>query len=608
MIFMRLRSILLRYAAMSLVFVSSGAFSQVPSVKVLQEGLAGYSGSQDAWINKGKKVKNFGSNRVLKYKARRFSLLVEFPIFHSEGGPVPDGSDIQSATLSLYKKSSPGQQALSATRLLEAWDEGSVNWNQRADGAPWSSPGAKRKGQDIAAQADGVSTVGAGPQWLDIDVSEGVRQMSLGNFENNGWLIGDANQNKKVAKFFSREVASRKAQFRPKLTITYTPPSPGMPNDTGLTACIDEQGAEQDCPVSGLPGQDAEYGRDVTHNDDSDGHAGFSFTKLDENGDALPANAAEWSCVRDNVTGLIWEVKTQTGGLHYTGNTYTWYGSNVFGEYQDDFDQYVKDGGHCVGSRCDTEGFMEAVNRSRLCGKNDWRIPTNAELVNLMDFSVPLAGGMIDARYFPNTQPEFYWNNAYLGGQYATATSFSGVLANNGGGSEINIGQPVRLVSGTDAGLAASPLTVDGDEVTDRRTGLIWRLCPLGYEWVSGSAACETIDGQDATAGNWSEIMDRVEALRQESGKNWRVPNLKEMYSVMIPEAHQAQSDPKFYSRGLIFPQINIPGDVLMSNMLLPGGTVAVFLNWLGGNFHLSRELTVDDISGYTILLVRDAQ
>ena len=45
------------------------------------------------------------------------------------------------------------------------------------------------------------------------------------------------------------------------------------------------------CPVDGYPWQDAQDGRDKTHDDDSDGHAGFSFTKLDANGNALAASA-----------------------------------------------------------------------------------------------------------------------------------------------------------------------------------------------------------------------------------------------------------------------------------------------------------------------------
>ncbi len=79
------------------------------------------------------------------------------------------------------------------------------------------------------------------------------------------------------------------------------------------------------CPVATYPGQDAEYGRDATHNDNSDGHAGFSFTKLDANGNTLPTTALSWSCVKDNVTGLIWEVKTDDSGLQDMGNIYSWY-------------------------------------------------------------------------------------------------------------------------------------------------------------------------------------------------------------------------------------------------------------------------------------------
>ncbi len=511
-------------------------------MKVLQEGLAGYSGSQDAWINKRKKVKNFGSKKVLKYKLHRFNLLVEFPIFRSEGGPVPDGSDIQSATLSLYKKSLPGH-TLSARRLLAAWDEESVNWNQRADGAPWSSPGAKGVGQDVAAQADGGSTVGAGPQWLDIDVSETVRQMSLGNVENHGWLIGSAGRNnEKVAKFYSREAGPGKARFRPKLTISYVPPSPEKLNDTGLTACVDTQGLEQDCPVPGLLGQDAELGRDVTHNDDSDGHAGFSFTKLDENGDALPADAEEWWCVRDNVTGLIWEVKTEAEGLRNAHNTYTWYSSRISDLRLDEaelLEQYGKDGGECVGSRCDTEGYVEEVNRVGLCGRNDWRLPSNAELVNLFDFStfsVGEGGVHADTSYFPSHETA-YWTRDFYGDVYASA------VRPGGGWSGVDVPLPVRLVSGADAGLVQeSPLTMNGDEVIDRRTGLIWRRCPLGYEWVEGSESCE---GGDGLGNNWSDFMSRVEALRQQSGKNWRLPNVKELMSLpfyIVPEYVQNQS------------------------------------------------------------------
>jgi len=56
-----------------------------------------------------------------------------------------------------------------------------------------------------------------------------------------------------------------------------------------------------------------------------------SYTKLDANGHELPDSATEWVMVRDNVTGLIWEVKNFKDTLqdysnpHDADNIYTWY-------------------------------------------------------------------------------------------------------------------------------------------------------------------------------------------------------------------------------------------------------------------------------------------
>ncbi len=66
--------------------------------------------------------------------------------------------------------------------------------------------------------------------------------------------------------------------------------SPGLPpvlsatplNDTGITWGGDyPSGNNTTCTSNIAAPQDCNQGRDATHNDDSDGHAGFSFTKLD---------------------------------------------------------------------------------------------------------------------------------------------------------------------------------------------------------------------------------------------------------------------------------------------------------------------------------------
>jgi hypothetical protein len=166
-------------------------------------------------------------------------------------------------------------------------------------------------------------------------------------------------------------------------------------NDTGITTCSDATQNGLPCPVAGFPGQDAEYGTNQ-----------FSFTKLHTDGTELPVSSTEQACVRDNVTGLIWEVKTDDGGLRDKDWTYTWYDPN-----SPDGSAGSESGGTCfVTGRCDTEKYVTDVKSSVLCGFNDWRMPTRKELESIVDFG--RSNPAIDASYFPNTKIWYFWSSS----------------------------------------------------------------------------------------------------------------------------------------------------------------------------------------------------
>lgn len=243
-------------------------------------------------------------------------------------------------------------------------------------------------------------------------------------------------------------------------TLHIAPFLAGKPlNDTGITLCGDmalyipsyteniDNNNDVDCLLGASPsstatqhgveianglnnvpaGQDAHFGRDANPatNSDADGHKGFSFTKLSANDGAVLVNqyvawsdegseieGSKWGCVQDNVTRLVWEAKTNDGGLRDKDWTYSWYNSD---NTLNGGKAGTADGGNnCAPyiTRCDTEKYVADVNAVGLCGKSDWRMPTPLELLNIVshDGSEP----RIDRHYFPNTLGSYYWTSATI--------------------------------------------------------------------------------------------------------------------------------------------------------------------------------------------------
>lgn len=182
-------------------------------------------------------------------------------------------------------------------------------------------------------------------------------------------------------------------------------------NDTGVDWCGSDKAIRLDCPQSGFPGQDAEVGRDALARSGKlakagAGHAGFDFTKVDASGKGRPVDAKQWHCVRDNHTGLLWEVKTDDNpvALRHKDHNYSWYDPGR--------EKLIGKGGHanegiCSGSQCDTHAYVQAVNAKGLCGHKDWRLPTMTELRSIVDYGKRWP--VIDTDYFPNTAAKMYW-------------------------------------------------------------------------------------------------------------------------------------------------------------------------------------------------------
>jgi len=216
------------------------------------------------------------------------------------------------------------------------------------------------------------------------------------------------------------------------LTVTIKPLPLQPLNDTGvILQATDSQILSN--YQGDYPGQDGQRGQDIIHaNGLSEkagrGEQGFDFTRLDEVGDEVDDETLSWSCVRDNITGLIWESKTDdlTTTLHSASYSYSWYQSDEDGGFDGD-ESGIK--ASCSLTNCNTENYLAEVNSRGVCNFRDWRLPTHNELLSILHLGQAVAP-MIDANYFPNTTdslipPVWYWT------QDSSADGFNNGQAQN---------------------------------------------------------------------------------------------------------------------------------------------------------------------------------
>jgi hypothetical protein len=247
--------------------------------------------------------------------------------------------------------------------------------------------------------------------------------------------------------------------------------------DTGQTKCYNNTVVIA-CPT---PGQSF-YGQDGNYNFNP-----HSYTKLDANGNALPTSAPTWAMVKDNVTGLIWENKTDDGGIHDKDNTYVWAG---------------------------TDAFIKALNDAQFGGFTDWRMPTIKELSSLINISVTDPGPTIDTAWFPNTVPSSYWSSTINANNTSSAWYVGFNLAYIAIQWNYN-SYYVRAVRGAQPGSLSHLVDNSDGTVTDTETGLMWQkfTAPSAYKWEQALAYAET--------------------LKLAGHSDWRLPNRNELQSLV---------------------------------------------------------------------------
>lgn len=190
-------------------------------------------------------------------------------------------------------------------------------------------------------------------------------------------------------------------------------------NDTGQTTCYGNTSSTSACSETSVrPGQDGYYGRDRkatlgTLTKTGGGAAGFDFTKISSTGAELDADTDEPACIRDNVTGLMWEGKGNVTGSTLIDEVrsdyqYAWYyddetvSGGIVGNEKFKGGSFI-----CSITYCNISLHVETLNENKWCGRSNWRVPWLQELAGIIHYgasSTPL----VDQDYFQNVSGK-YW-------------------------------------------------------------------------------------------------------------------------------------------------------------------------------------------------------
>ncbi len=216
-------------------------------------------------------------------------------------------------------------------------------------------------------------------------------------------------------------------------------------------------------------GQNASY--TSTKGEDSDFVINpMSFT---DNGDGT---------ITDNITGLMWQ-KTDGGEMTYE-NAITYCSSLALGGY------------------------------------NDWRLPTNHELmtINKYDNTNPA----LNTTYFPKTTAEYWWSNltqvddaskVWLVNAGGGTGAHSKTETIHAGGTKYIDVRAVRNIYSTS--FSVLHFTDNGNgTITDNYTGLVWQKI------------------QSPNSMTWEEALAYASTLSLAGKTDWRVPNVKELQSL----------------------------------------------------------------------------
>ncbi|HEU5073654.1 MAG TPA: metallophosphoesterase, partial [Polyangiaceae bacterium] len=248
----------------------TGVCRPEPDVVSFRQGADGYAGTVDTYLMESQSEAPKGALDAFEWDtddppgtSEKNTALLRFErLFTSDGGPIPAGAAIASATLT-YTVFDAGE----AGDLYEA----DVDWTASSTYADFGAVA----GVQSSDLGEFVGIAPASVATHSVDVSASLQRWSSAPHRNRGWAIVPASSNGTEVR--SSEAVS--ASTRPLLTVTYYPPTACTTSEScdDADACTSDACESGDCLHTPLDCDDA----DPCTTDGCDSGAGCWYTLIE---------------------------------------------------------------------------------------------------------------------------------------------------------------------------------------------------------------------------------------------------------------------------------------------------------------------------------------
>jgi hypothetical protein len=236
------------------------------SIATFQNGVNGYMGTTDAYLDGEFIVDKFGQDPIIRVDQSKGpsvgppqqGLLRFDDLFGAAANQIPMGARIFDAFLTLNVSSTASDADIHFFRMLQDWEQVNATWQSpQGNAGGVISNGVTPDGFEATAQADAIVTQPEKGGLVQIPLNaQTVQSWANGALANFGWSI--VSDSASVWAFNSSE-AFLMGTFKPELTILYTDPVATDPGTFGFSVdqyTVNETGGAATITVNRVGGSD----------------------------------------------------------------------------------------------------------------------------------------------------------------------------------------------------------------------------------------------------------------------------------------------------------------------------------------------------------------